>query len=152
MKKNSIVFVAGLTFLLISCTSNGQELPAIKKEIEKDNALYFGLFDKTDTAIINLYTGDGCLLAPNAPAICGKSALTRDFKDTYAAGQIKGVKFSTIDVYGDGALYVTEEGTWQVLDSNDRVLDTGKYLKLWKKTKQGWRIFRDVFNSDHKNP
>jgi len=146
------MFVAGLAFLFVACTSNGQELRAIKKEIEKDNALYFSLFNKKDTAIVNLYTGDGCLLAPNAPAICGKSALTRDFKDTYAAGQIKGVRFSSIDVYGDGTSYVTEEGTWQVLDKNDRVIDAGKYLKLWKKTKQGWKIFRDVFNSDRKTP
>ncbi|MDB5134598.1 MAG: nuclear transport factor 2 family protein [Mucilaginibacter sp.] len=139
-----------LSFLFIGYESNGQSLSAIKKEIRKDNALYFDLFKKSDPAIVNLYTDDACLLPPNAGAICGKAALAKDFKDTYAAGQVKGVKFSTLAVYGDGALYVTEEGSWQVFGTNDQVIDKGKYLKLWKKTKQGWKIFRDVFNSDHK--
>jgi hypothetical protein len=89
-------------------------------------------------------------MPPNNPAISGRVALTNDFKDTYAGGKIKGVRFSTLEVYGDGVLYVTEVGTWQVFDTNDRVIDDGKYLKLWKKTKQGWKIYRDVFNSDRK--
>ena len=89
-------------------------------------------------------------MSPNMPAIRGKAALTKDFKDTYDAGQIKGVKFSTQNIYGDGSNYITEEGTWQVFDTSGKLLDNGKYLKLWKKTATGWKIFRDVFNSDNK--
>ena len=152
MKENSIACaMACLAFLFVTSTANAQGLPAIKKEIEKDNAFYFNLFKKKDTAITNLYTGDACLLPPNAPAVCGKAALAKDFKDTYAAGGITGVKFSTTSVYGDGVLYVTEEGTWQVFSTNGDVIDSGKYLKLWKKTEQGWKIFRDMFNSSRKS-
>jgi len=87
----------------------------------------------------------------NTTAIRGKEALSKDFKDTYNAGSIQGVKFSTTGVFGNGDAYVTEEGTWQVFDSNGQVIDAGKYLKLWKKTNVGWKIFRDVFNSDQKH-
>ncbi|RWY48166.1 YybH family protein [Mucilaginibacter gilvus] len=152
MKKNIILAtLAALFFLSISHPSMGQELPAIRKEIEKDNALYFRLFQNKDAAIVTLYTVDGILLPPNAPAVSGRAALLKDFKAAYADTKLKGVKFSTSNVYGDGKLYLCEEGTWQVFNTNGSIIDTGKYLKLWKKTPEGWRIFRDIFNSDRKS-
>jgi len=145
-----LLTIVGLMLILTGYKAGAQGLTAVKNEIIKDNALYFDLFKKKSAAIVDLYTDDGCLLSPNAPAICGKAALTKDFKDTYAAGQVSGVKFSTMQVYGAGKDLVTEEGTWQVFDTKGKLIDYGKYLKLWKKTKAGWKIFRDLFNSDHK--
>lgn len=151
MKRNNVLrAIVCLAFLFSVHPTHGQNLADIKKEIEKDNALYFDLFKKNDSAIVNLYTDDGCLMPPSTPAICGRAALTKDFKDTYAAGKVKGVKFATLRVYGDGKEYVTEEGTWQVFGLKNEVIDAGKYLKLWRKTKAGWKIFRDLFNSDHR--
>jgi ketosteroid isomerase-like protein len=157
MKKNIAVWaIACLTLIFIynssnAQTSQGADLVVIRKAIERSNALYFDLYSKNNGSIISLYTEDACLLIPNEPAKCGKQALAKDFKDTYAAGKIRGVKFTTVNVYGDGKLYVTEEGTWQVFDPKGKVLDDGKYLKLWRKTSNGWKIFRDCFNSNHNN-
>lgn len=151
MKKNCILLaLTCVTFLFSSHQSSGQDFTAIKKEIAKDNVLYFDLFIKNDTAIVDLYTVDGKLMPPNTAVVSGRTALIKDFADTYAGGKIKGVRFSTTNVYGDGVLYVTEEGTWQVYDTGNQVIDKGSYLKLWKKTKKGWKIFRDLFNSDQK--
>jgi len=150
MKKNFIILAACVAVLFTAGSCFAQNLSVIKQSITKTNALYFDLFSKKDLAIVNLYAEDGSLMSPNAPAIRGKAALTKDFKDTYDAGQVKGVKFATQNIYGDGSGYITEEGTWQVFDTSGKVLDNGKYLKLWKKTATGWRIFRDAFNSDNK--
>lgn len=149
MKKNIVILTACLFSLFTAHNTFAQNLSAAKQSIAKTNALYFELFSKKDLAIVNLYAEDGCLMSPNAPAIRGKAALTKDFKEAYAS-QIKGVKFATQNIYGDGSNYITEEGTWQVFDTSGKLLDNGKYLKLWKNTTQGWKIFRDVFNSDRK--
>jgi len=149
MKKNIIILTACLFALFITSNAFAQNLSAIKQSIAKTNALYFELFSKKDLAIVSLYTDDGCLMSPNAPAIRGKAALTKDFTEAYAS-QIKGVKFATQNIYGDGSSYITEEGTWQVFDTSGKLLDNGKYLKLWKKVGNNWKIFRDVFNSDRK--
>ena len=133
-------------------TSNTAVVLQIKKAIENNNALYFNLFAKNDATIVDLYTDDASLLAPNMPAITGKKALKKDFEDTFAAGKVKVVRFKTSNIYGDGREYITEEGNWQVFDKGGKLLDEGKYLKLWKLTKTGWKIFRDSFNSDRKNP
>lgn len=148
MKKN--IILAALAFLCISSLCHAQGLVNIKKEIGITNALYFRLFQNKDMAIVDLYTVDGSLLPPNAAAVRGRAALTKDFKTAYADTKIKGVKFSTLDIYGVGTQYITEEGTWQVIGTDGKLVDAGKYLKLWKKTKQGWKIFRDIFNSDRK--
>jgi len=149
MKKNIIILTACLFVLFTTRNTFGQNLNAIKQSIAKTNALYFELFSKKDLTIVSLYTDDGALMSPNAPAIRGKEALTKDFKEAYAS-QIKGVKFATQNVYGDGSNYITEEGAWQVFDTSGKELDHGKYLKLWKKIGNNWKIFRDVFNSDRK--
>ncbi|MET3980964.1 ketosteroid isomerase-like protein [Mucilaginibacter sp. UYP25] len=113
-----------------------------------DNKIYFNLFKKKDTAIVGLYTHDAWLMPPNTATIRGKAALMKDFQDTYNAGQVLGVKFSTIDIYGNNGEFITEIGNWQVFGSDGKVIDKGKYLKLWKNTVNGWKIYRDVFNSD----
>ena len=131
-----------------SKTNNGLE--EARKAILAANAIYFDLYAKNDGSVLRLYTEDACLMPPNAPAICGREALQKDFKDTYAAGVVRGGKFTTMEVYGDGNEYVTEEGRFQVFDGNEKLIDEGKVLRLWKKTKEGWKLFRDSFNSDHK--
>lgn len=156
MKQNNLVkAMLFMVLFLIYNVCRAQTIPAgelltAKKAIGKINDLYFNLFSKSDVAIVNLYTDDASLLVPNGPAVRGKKALEKDFKDTFADGKVKGVKFHTENVYGDGKEYVAEEGTWQVFKQGGVLLDDGKYLKLWRKTKTGWKIFRDCFNSNHK--
>ena len=157
MKQNTLIAAIVCISLFFFCGNSWAQTPtatllAAKNAIEKNNTAYFDLYAKNDGSILSLYTEDACLLAPNTPPICGIKALKKDFEDTFAAGKVKSGKFVTGNVYGDGNEYVTEEGTWQVFDPNGKLLDEGKYLKLWRKTKTGWKIFRDSFNSDHKTP
>lgn len=156
MKTKRIVKTTGLLILLFvsNLSSNAQNkvsknLQAAKKAIAAANLIYFDLYRKNDGSILGLYTKDACLMPPNAPAICGTEALAKDFKDTYAVGTVKGGKFTTTEIYGDAIEFVTEEGLWQVLGADGQSIDEGKYLKLWKKTKDGWKILRDSFNSNN---
>jgi len=153
-QKHLITAIASfiLFFIYTNCGAQTTSTSVIKNEIGNINTLYFNLFAKNDLSIVNLYTEDACLLAPNMPIISGRKALKRDFEDTFAAGKVKGVKFQTRNIYGGGKEYITEEGSWQVFDPSGKLLDDGKYLKLWKRTKFGWKIFRDSFNSNHKVP
>ena len=157
MKQNSILklvyihlAIIGICVICNAHIKTDDHLPEAKKAIAESNLIYFDLYAKNDGSILKLYTADACLMPPNAPAICGLAALAKDFKDTYAAGVVKSGKFTTTAIYGDGPEYVTEEGLWQVFDKNGQTIDDGKYLKLWKKTAEGWKMLRDSFNSNHK--
>jgi len=71
MKQNNLLTaIACIAFVFIYGNCGAQittatDLPGIKKAIENTNALYFNLFAKKDGAIVNLYTDDASLLAPN---------------------------------------------------------------------------------------
>lgn len=155
MKQNKIlaIILVVVAVIISYASSNAQTkgysgLEEARKAIIKSNAIYFDLYAKNDGSVLSLYTDDACLFAPGTPPICGREALAKDFKDTYAAGVVKGGKFTTLTVYGDGNEYVTEEGNWQVFGTGGKLIDEGKFLRLWKKSDNDWKMFRDSFNSN----
>jgi 2-methylisocitrate lyase-like PEP mutase family enzyme/ketosteroid isomerase-like protein len=154
---NSIILVLGFSFLLASCTNNGNpitnpNLTEAKAAIAVSNALYFESFEKNDSSIfINSYAKDACIMAPDAPQACGREEAVKFFRAAYDSYGLRGGKFITTAVYGDGGDYVTEEGLWQSLNERRELFDNGKFLVLWKKTPDGWKMFRDSFSANH-NP
>jgi ketosteroid isomerase-like protein len=156
MKNVIISLLAVLIFFLLpgsktyAQTSNNKYLDEAKKAIAESNAIYFSAFVKGDSSIfINRYAKDCCILLPNAPALCGESGALEFFKTAYYKIGLRNGKFITTNVYGDGKEFVTEEGLWQSFDAGNNMFDNGKFLVLWKKTADGWKMFRDSFSSDH---
>ena len=140
------------SFLFFSCQaqqSTNANLEEAKKAIAASNEIYFQAFVKGDSSIlIDRYAKDCWIMPPNTPALCGVDAPQEFFKTAYNTFGLRNGKFITIDVFGDGVEFVTEEGFWQSFDAYNKLFDNGKFLVLWKKTTDGWRMFRDSFNSD----
>jgi len=159
MKKNKVLIAIQLltiSLLITNCegqSSKGKsKLDEAKAAIAKSNDIYFQAFAKGDSSIfIDRYAKDCCIMLPNAPAMCGENAALEFFKMAYYKFGLRNGKFITTQVYGDGEEYVTEEGLWQSFDANNVMTDDGKFLVLWKKTPNGWKMFRDSFSSNHKN-
>ena len=127
-------------------------LAEARAAIAKSNDIYFRAFVKGDSSIfIDRYAKDACIMPPNAAAMCGENAPLDFFRIAYYKIGLRNGKFITTDVYGDGKEFVTEMGTWQSFDANNRMFDNGKFLVLWKKTSHGWKMFRDSFSSDRAN-
>ena len=136
-------------FVLASHFSASAQLEEAKKAIAESNARYFQSFQKNDASIfINSYAEDACILAPNAPASCGRAAIAKFFEAGYRDYGLRNGKFITTNVYGDGKEYVTEEGLWQSVNAKGEVFDNGKFLVLWKKTANGWKMYRDSFSGN----
>jgi ketosteroid isomerase-like protein len=149
MKRISILIL----MLISAAASRAQSkdnalLEEAKKAIAASNAIYSDLALKNDGSILTRYTEDACIMPPNSPALCGREGILKFFKD---APQVVG-KFTTINVYGDGKEYVTEEALYEVFDLNGKKLDEGKIMVVWKKTKDGWKMHRDMFSSSHEQP
>src|SRR5580704_2639242 len=154
MKK---IFIIPLPFILLSLlffkcraqqTTNAN-LEKAKRAIAASNGILFQAFAKGDSSIfIDRYAKDCWIMPPNAPALCGADAPLDFFKLGYNKFGIRNGKFITIDVFGDGLEFVTEVGFWQLFDVDNKQIDNGKFLVLWKKTPGGWKMYRDSFNSD----
>ncbi len=148
----TVQFATALFFIcaISKAQTNHAELEEVKKAIASSNAIYFDSFVKNDSSIfINRYSKDACILAPNAPAKCGGVEAAKFFRSAYHEYGLRNGKFITTAVYGDGKEYVTEEGLWQSFDASGTLFDDGKFLVLWKKTSEGWKMFRDSFSSNH---
>jgi ketosteroid isomerase-like protein len=152
MKKGIALLLS--VFSLVACNQQKQNGPGnleeAKEAIAASNAIYFTSFAKNDSSIfLNCYAKDACLMGDNAPIMCGREAIARFFRGGYEKGLRNG-KFITTAVYGDGNEYVTEEGIGVIYDAAGNVMagGQGKYLVLWKKTPEGWKMFRDSFSGD----
>lgn len=98
------------------------------------------------------FTEDGMLLGPSAPPVSGRRAIAAYWDAAFERG-FRSVDLQTIEVEGiaDRAF---ELGKYVVQGGGGTMLDTGKFMVHWKETDDGWRIYRDVFNSslDSRSP
>jgi len=156
MRQHSIITGIQVLVIALLCYScnNAQSispsgLEEAKKAIAESNNIYFKAFQTGDSSIfVNRYADDCCIMPPGAPAVCGHDGALNFFKIGYYKIGLRNGKFITKQVYGDGETYVTEEGLWESYDANNQLFDDGKFLVLWKKTPQGWKMFRDSFSSN----
>jgi ketosteroid isomerase-like protein len=113
---------------------------------------YKEAFMTGDSALfLKCYTPDACVLAPNTPTLCGQRGLSRFYKGTRQAG-IRDASFNSLGLFGQTPEYVTQQGAIEVFDANEHSLGKGKVLIIWKKTDEGWRIFRHMLNFDTAMP
>jgi ketosteroid isomerase-like protein len=150
------IMLLAISFSFYTCSTGQQDAEAnleeAKKAIAESNDIYFQAFVKGDSSIfIDRYAEDCCIMAPGVPALCGNDAALTFFRVAYNDLGLRGGKFVTKEVYGDGQNFVTEVGEWQSFDANGKLFDNGKFLVLWKKTPKGWKMFRDSFSSDRNN-
>ena len=146
--------VCSLSVLLSDCRNSNTKVNAdsnmeeAKKAIAASNAVYFESFVKNDSSIfIERYAKDACIMAPGAPKACGHKEVAKFFRSAYNEYGLRNGKFITAELYGDALEFVTEEGVWQSFNAKGEMFDNGKYLVLWKKTPDGWKMFRDSFSS-----
>jgi ketosteroid isomerase-like protein len=146
-----------LQFSLLLITSvclaqHDKNMEEARKAIAWSNAIYFQSFVKNDSSIfLDRYATDACIMAPFAPPVCGKEGAVHFFREAYDHYGMRNGKFITTAIYGEGTEYVTEEGLWQSFNAKGELFDDGKFLVLWKKTPQGWKMYRDSFSSNRKN-
>lgn len=151
MKTRIFLSVTACALVYISFNSLGEKdnLAEAKLAIEASNAIYFQAFVKNDPEIfVARYAEDCCIMAPGMPAFCGSNAPREFFRMAYDDFGLRNGKFITQEVYGDGNEFVTEVGLWQSFDEHGVLYDDGKFLVLWKKTPEGWRMYRDSFSSN----
>ena len=144
MKKLLILSV--LSLLTSWCNAQTKDLmKTVRKTIEASNAIYADLANKNDGSILTRYTDDACLFPPNAAPVCGREQIFNFFK----GGPKVHVKFTIQNLYGDGKTSVTEESYYEMKDLEGKKLDDGKVIVIWKNTKEGWKMHRDMFSSNH---
>jgi uncharacterized protein (TIGR02246 family) len=153
------IWAAMALLALISATASCQGGAAIspspgevRSAIEVRNAAFGEAVRAGDAAAIaQLYTPDGVALPPNAPAVTGTAELAAFWGELLGSG-IADAKLTAEEVTFTSGDFATEVGAAALFAKDGAQAYAGKYLVLWKKTEAGWRMHRDIWNSNRAAP
>jgi uncharacterized protein (TIGR02246 family) len=120
--------------------------PDARPAIEELGKKFTDAIGKGDAAAIaQLYTANAQAFPPNGDAVSGRDAIQKMWADVLATG-IKGAKFQTVEVetFRDTAI---EVGTYELTGEGGKHLDHGKYIVVYKREGNDWKLHRDIWNS-----
>jgi ketosteroid isomerase-like protein len=126
-------------------TSAQTASPKLSADIDAANAKFTERFSQGDGSVATLYAPGATVCPPNSDFISGIGAIRDFWKGAYEAG-IKKVKLETINVEAVGPM-AQETGKYTLYSDDDKLIDAGKYLVVWKKEKGGWMLYRDIWNT-----
>ena len=102
------------------------------------------------TAMAALYTENGQVLPPNSDAVSGRQAIQSFWQGAIQMG-IKAVKLETVEVENYGTT-ANEVGRFTIQGEGGQVVDSGKYVVIWKQEAGQWKLHRDIWNSSRPAP
>ena len=114
-------------------------------EISAAQRRFLHLFAMNDPAgIAACYTEDAQMLVANMDVIRGRAAIESVFKFTAVQGHT--LEFQTEEIEVNGMTAV-EVGRYTRRRSDGSTFDLGKYMVVWKRVGDEWRIHRDMFST-----
>ena len=119
---------------------------AVTDSIAAANKAFMTAFAGGDSAgMAALYTSNGQLAPSNSDVIEGTEAIAGFWQAVMDMG-LKSANLETIelDEYGDTGV---EQGRYQLGDGEGNVADHGKFIVIWKRDGDSWKLHRDIWNT-----
>jgi uncharacterized protein (TIGR02246 family) len=118
----------------------------VRDAIAAADEKFMAAFNRGDAAgLAALYTENGQLLPPNSDFVTGRQAIQAFWQGAMDMG-IKSAKLEIVEVEGHGDTAI-EVSKYTLSGEAGQVLDTGKYIIIWKQVDGQWKLHRDIFNS-----
>jgi len=137
-----------LLALVVGCqTAPKQDPAALRSAIDAANRQFTDAFSHKDGVAIGLlYAEDAVAYPPGAVEVEGRAAIEAMWKGVLAL-PLSEVELKTSEI-GGGIDTAWESGRYRMLQNDGSVADAGKYVVIWKESEGGWKIYRDIWNSD----
>ncbi len=94
----------------------------------------------------NLYTENGQLLPPNTGFVNGKTEIAKFWGVAKTKG-VKDVNLKTLELNKKGDIAI-EVGEYSLKADDGNEIDVGKFMVIWKQEGGGWKLHRDIWNSN----
>lgn len=144
----ALSIAAFLVLGLAGCAPQTHEDAAdVRGAVDASNRQFMDAFARGDAArIATLYADDAQLLPPGNMPVQGRSQIEALWRGVLAL-PVKEMHLTTVEftVHGEDA---SEIGRYTLVGNDGRELDAGKYIVLWKKGAGGWKLHRDMWNSN----
>ena len=145
MTAHTVAFAVA-TLLVFAGPAFAQKSGNVRGDIEKANEAFAAAFAKGDAAAIAaMYSADAQVFPPNSDPITGAAAIQKVWQGAMGMG-VKSVKLQTAEVEAHGAM-AHEVGNYTMLAADGKEIDRGKYLVIWKRDGNVWKLHRDIWNT-----
>ena len=123
----------------------------VRTAIEAADAKFSALAAQGDSAALaGLYAKDGAVMPAGSEPIRGTEAIAKFWQGAFASG-VAAIELKTVEVYSQGVT-ATEVGEYALRDKAGKVLDHGKYIVIWRRADDGWKLLRDMFSTNAPPP
>lgn len=143
-----VAVLTPFAILLGACTSTPpqQQPQDVSTEIRVANEEFVAALTQQDAqALAGLYTADAQLLPPNGDFVTGRSDIETFWQGVMDAG-VAAAALTTVEAIGTDSL-AYEVGRYIMTDANGATIDEGKYIVIWRRGADGWKLHRDIWNS-----
>ena len=114
--------------------------------INETNKLFMDAFADGDAEkVAGFYTANCRFLPDNSHPVDGR-ANVQELLQSMMDGGVSSIELITCEVEDCGDTAV-EVGRVVMRGGDDEILDDGKFIVIWKKQDDGWRLHRDIVNS-----
>jgi len=121
------------------------DMSKAKATISDLDRQYEAALKKADTAALAaFYAPDALMLPPNSEPV-KQDAIAALWGSEIRMG-VKELKITMDDLTGDADILI-ETGRAEIYGDNNKLLDKGKYVVVYRPENGQWKIFRDIWNS-----
>lgn len=123
------------------------DIAVMRKIIDEKNNRFTQAHITGDTAFLNnIFTQDARVYAPNSDVVVGHDAIAA-LNLEYINFGIKEFREETTALYGNEE-YLINEGTYFMNYGDDNTLDKGKFINIWKKAEDDWKLYSNIWNTN----
>ena len=120
----------------------------MKDAIMQCNENFLKAFNNGDAKGVAMnYVIEAKLLPPNSDVIQGLDGIEAFWRGAMDMG-LKKAELETILAEGHDNTAI-EEGRYKLFLENGQMADHGKYIVIWRKTDEGWKLDLDIWNSSN---
>jgi uncharacterized protein (TIGR02246 family) len=136
------IALAALLFLATPASAADDVRSAIEAANKKWEA---GVSRGDGAGVAALYTADGALLPAGSDLVRGPQAIGEFLQAVFDSG-IKGASLTTVEVEACGKT-AYEVGTYEFRGAEGKAVDHGKYVVVWKREDDSWKLYRDIWTT-----
>jgi len=114
--------------------------------IEVENELVRLINNQKWDSVANVYISAGVIYPPGAPPVMGREAIATFWRTASLRGLHK-LELQLIDIEQSGDLLISQ-GKYLMRNARMEILDIGKFIAIYRKEKNKWRLQTDMFNSN----
>jgi proline iminopeptidase len=96
-------------------------------------------------SLATIYATDATIMGPGSPPISGQKAIA-SFWHTVSKRGMHTIELQFIDLEQSGDKLIAK-GKYVMNNKQDEVIDIGKFIAIYKKEKNKWRLQTDMFNT-----